>query len=204
MTKIKTMEWLLAHKDYQGDDCLRWPFSLPNGYGITTRDGRQQYAHRIMCELVNGPAPTPGHYATHSCGRGHEGCVNPKHLRWLTPSENQFERREHNSHNRWGKRGKLTHSDRLKIRDLAGKKPQREIAEMFGISRAAVSKVLIRKTWERVRGVVQYGSRWHAKTRIDGREVWLGTFATQDEARQAYEAAMRKDVAAKRAAQSGR
>jgi HNH endonuclease len=41
-----------------------------------------------MCELAYGPAPSPRHQVAHSCGKGHEGCVNPRHLRWATPKEN--------------------------------------------------------------------------------------------------------------------
>ena len=55
--------------------------------------GRRQSAHRAMCELVHGPAPTPKHQAAHSCHRGCDGCVLPQHLHWATDAENRAERR---------------------------------------------------------------------------------------------------------------
>lgn len=70
------MDWLLAHQDFTGDECLKWPFADDGkGYGVVKVDGRQQYAHRIMCTLVNGEPPTDLHETAHSCGNGHLGCV---------------------------------------------------------------------------------------------------------------------------------
>lgn len=81
----KTIKWLRAHTDYSHDWCLIWPFvSKLHGYGQFGYLGKNYYAHRFMCELAHGPAPSPLHEAAHSCGRGHEGCVNPQHLSWKT------------------------------------------------------------------------------------------------------------------------
>ncbi|WP_425339241.1 hypothetical protein [Methylorubrum extorquens] len=48
-----------------------------------------------MCALVHGPAPSEKHQVAHSCGKGHTGCVSPKHLRWATPLENANDKRLH-------------------------------------------------------------------------------------------------------------
>ena len=91
--------WLVAHKDYAGDDCLTWPFSRNQyGYGQLGFQGRGKKANRVMCELAHGKPPTPKHHAAHSCGNGHLGCVNPRHLKWKTPRENQLDRRRHGTH----------------------------------------------------------------------------------------------------------
>lgn len=83
--------WLedrVGHND--GSDCLKWPFgTASSGYGYLRAGGVLLGAHRTMCALVNGPPPTPKHEAAHSCGKGHEGCVNPRHLRWATSQENK-------------------------------------------------------------------------------------------------------------------
>src|SRR5690349_16534473 len=80
---------LLAHQDFADADCLKWPFADDGkGYGVIKVDGRQQYAHRIMCTLVNGEPPTELHETAHSCGNGHLGCVHPGHVRWATRAEN--------------------------------------------------------------------------------------------------------------------
>lgn len=83
------LRWLLDHVEYPEKGCLIWPFARDGkGYGSLGKKG----AHRRMCEIVNGPAPTPKHHAAHSCGNGHLGCVHPRHVRWATCSENQMDR----------------------------------------------------------------------------------------------------------------
>jgi hypothetical protein len=57
--------------------------------------GHFERATRVMCKLAHGPAPTPKHHAAHSCGKGHEACINPKHLRWATPRENAADAKLH-------------------------------------------------------------------------------------------------------------
>lgn len=111
------MMWIRDHLEYPHDYCLIWPFARgDNGYGSFGRQGKFIYTHRYICELVKGPPPTPEHQAAHSCGRGHEGCVNPKHLSWKTRAENQLDRREHGTENRvWNK---LTPDDVAEIRRL--------------------------------------------------------------------------------------
>ena len=110
------------------------------GYGIFAKFDEKYLAHRYMCELVNGPAPTPDHDAAHSCGRGHDGCVHPNHLSWKTTSDNLKERRVHGTHvsNRYGNKGLLTDKQVAEIRALKGRKTQYEIADQFGVSRGCI------------------------------------------------------------------
>lgn len=138
--------WILAHVNYEGDWCLIWPFSKPNGYGMFTHLGERYYAHRRMCELVKGPPPTPDHEAGHSCGRGHEGCIHPKHLDWKTKSENQADRATQGT-KATGGYGKLTPEKAQAIRALKGTVPQRKVAELYGVSRANVSLIQNGKSW---------------------------------------------------------
>jgi hypothetical protein len=140
------IRFLREHVSHQGTDCLKWPLKGSNGYGVFGYMGETHYAHRYMCELVNGPAPSPDHEAAHSCGRGQHGCVNPRHLSWKTKSENQADRAQHGT-KASGPRGKITQRIADDIRDLAGHVPQREIAERFGVSRANVSLIINGKTW---------------------------------------------------------
>lgn len=82
-------DFLRKHADYSADDCLTWPFSdKGNGYGMVLFRGRRTTANRAMCELAHGKPPSASHEAAHSCGNGHLGCVNPRHLRWATKLEN--------------------------------------------------------------------------------------------------------------------
>lgn len=146
----KSHRWIQAHVNYDGDWCLIWPFGGANGYGTFGGwvDGKKVfvYAHRYMCELVHGPAPSSDHEASHSCGRGHEGCVHPRHVSWKTKSENQADRARHGTKST-GCRGKLTPEQAAEIMSLRGRMPQKDIAARFGISRANVSLIHCGKLW---------------------------------------------------------
>lgn len=145
MTKKTIYDWITEHVAHEGDECLIWPFSRqPTGYGQVGIAGRKTgYAHRVMCELAHGASPTPNHEVAHSCGRGRHGCVNPKHLSWKTPSENQRDRRGHGTHNTVGFRyyPKLTDEQVRYIRALKGKKTQRELAAEFRVSFQTISSI---------------------------------------------------------------
>jgi len=127
-------------------------------YGMFGLNGEFLYAHRYMCELVNGPAPSPEHHAAHSCGRGADGCVHPKHLSWKTQLENERDKAGHGI-NAWthrnGVRHKLTEEQVAEIRSLEGKKTIYELERMFGVTRSNIRKILQRKTW--VHGVRDVG-----------------------------------------------
>ncbi len=140
-------DWIRAHLNYKDDDCLAWPFSKNwNGYGQLKYDGRIQKAHRVMCIMAHGEPP-PTYVAAHSCHKGHEGCVNPRHLSWTTPRQNLLDRRAAGTltKKRWTKKGTLTDAQIAQIISLKGKKNQREIGAMFGISYQHVSVVQNRK-----------------------------------------------------------
>lgn len=143
--------WLIEHIGHQGDDCLKWPMYRLHGYGNFGYLGKRHYAHRFMCELVYGPPPSPRHEAAHSCGRGHEGCVNPKHLSWKTKSENLLDCSAHGTQARshYGTRGKLTKDQADEIRGLKGVKTQWQIAEIFDISESTVSDIWLGRTHTR-------------------------------------------------------
>jgi hypothetical protein len=141
----KAIQWIRQHATYQGDDCVSWPFKGANGYGIFGYLGHPYYAHRFMCELTHGAPPAPEYEASHSCGNGHLGCTNPRHLSWKTPSQNQLDRRTHGNPNSWGGRGKVTLAQAAEIRALRGKKTQTEIAKMYGLTQPAVSFIQLGK-----------------------------------------------------------
>lgn len=142
----RSFEWLKERASSAGEECLFWPFGRNwNGYGHLKPHGqRTAYAHRVMCELAHGEAPSPIHVAAHSCGRGSAGCVNPNHLSWKTPRENQLDRRAHGTDRRhvwWNNKGGVPPEHIAQIQALKGKKNQREIASMFGISYQHVSLI---------------------------------------------------------------
>lgn len=149
------MTWIRDHLNYDIEySCLIWPFARgDNGYGSFGRSHTFTYAHRYICELVNGPAPSDEHQAAHSCGRGHHGCVNPKHLSWKTPAENQLDRRNHGTENRvWNK---LKPEDVAEIRRLKVEASPATLASRFGVTEACIRQVMAGKTWKT--GQIRYG-----------------------------------------------
>jgi hypothetical protein len=94
----RRLPWLERHVNYSGDNCLTWPFGRDKGgYGKFPHAGRCGAAHRQMCVLAHGEAPFPKALALHSCGNGHLGCVNPRHLRWGTYQDNIADARRHSA-----------------------------------------------------------------------------------------------------------
>lgn len=142
----EVVKWLREHAGYESHGCLIFPFcrNPQKGYGMVGLEGKQLYAHRYMCELVNGPPPTPRAQARHSCGNGHLGCVHPKHLLWGSNSKNQIDRYTHGtvvSHS--GTRTKLTTEQVAEIRALKGLMTQIEIAKKIGV------KIGVVEYWQR-------------------------------------------------------
>lgn len=131
---------------HSGDNCLPWPFAIsPEGYGRINNE----YVHRIVCEGVDGPPPTPDHEASHSCGNGHLACISGGHLRWATRLENANDMVAHGTSTKGVKnaRAKLTNHQVRQIRSLATSGTRHEIGQMFGVSGACITAILTGRTW---------------------------------------------------------
>lgn len=138
------LAWLKAHVDYDGPECLTWPFTRnEKGYGQVGLNGKILKAHRLMCVLAHGEPPEPRYNAAHSCHNGHLGCVHPKHLSWKTPSENTQE----SAIFRTGiKRGQQLTIDRVEaIR--ASDKTHAELAAEYGVAVNTIGKIIRREIW---------------------------------------------------------
>ena len=146
--KGEPMRWLIEHSGFRGDECLIWPFAKDRATGQAHINGK--FAHRVMCELAHGPAPSPKHEAAHNCGNGRGSCVHPGHLRWATHKENEADKLAHgtlvtgvNHH-----ATTLHPPDVREIRLKRGTETVRALADMFGVSAATISRIQSRKTWK--------------------------------------------------------
>jgi hypothetical protein len=147
--KVKIfIENLVNHQD---DNCLIWPFDNNTGWRPTVNAGdRTTPASCYVCQIIHGTPPTNKHEAAHSCGNGHLGCINPRHLRWATRSENQEDRIMHGTSNRGERNGvsSLTEEDVRNIRLRLDKKHnQYDIAKDFSVDQSTISNIKTRKIW---------------------------------------------------------
>jgi predicted XRE-type DNA-binding protein len=144
------LRWLTEHVAHQGDDCLIWPFAKSaNGYGSIVFRGKRGSAHRAICILTHGEPPSPKHVAAHSCGRGHMGCVNPRHLSWKTNAENMADKKAHGTEKLGSQRAtsRLTEEKVREIRSLLGSMSQSKVAARFGVARTTVADIARKRCW---------------------------------------------------------
>jgi hypothetical protein len=132
---------------FSGDECLHWPYGLNSeGRAQVTIKGKNHRVYRLVCEAVHGDAPTRTHECAHSCGKGHLGCVNPRHLRWATSAENKADMLIHGTGT-----GALTEDDVRAIRGmLSAGHTQVSIAAEYNISQPAVSHIATGRNWARL------------------------------------------------------
>lgn len=141
--------------EYVGSQCLIWPYGCgSDGYGLVDVGGKKKRVSRIICEIENGPPPSPGMDAAHSCGNGHDGCIARKHLRWATRRENVADARAHGTIPQGEANGhaKLTESDVLDIRRMRGRVKVTSLAEKYGVCTSTISSVQYGTTWGSVTG----------------------------------------------------
>lgn len=143
-------EWLLENVEYTSEDCLQFPFARTQfGRGCICFDG-ETLAHRWMCRAAHGAAPAGKPYALHSCGKGHLGCVNPRHLYWGTGVDNYRDQIRHGTAVRGERCGKPVLTEeivlRIKDRQRQGQKAT-AIATALHVDREAVRSVLRGQAW---------------------------------------------------------
>jgi HNH endonuclease len=133
------------------DDCIVWPYGkFKSGYGSYGRSGlSSKGAHAYVCLMTHGEKPAPDHQVRHLCGE--RACVNPRHLRWGTPTENSADRWTHGtipfgeSHH-WAKRS-VPEVMEIKRRLGAGES-QRSIARDLDVDPSYISAISRGKIWK--------------------------------------------------------
>ena len=142
------MAWIFEHMDYEGDDCLKWPYaSGGRGDAIVTDNGVMRSGSRVMLEISKGMPDHDSLECAHNCGNGHLGCMNPRHLRWDTRSGNHADKVIHGTDARGEKnaRSKLTAGQVLEIRSSASS--GNSLARKFGVSGSLISYIRRGKLW---------------------------------------------------------
>lgn len=140
--------FLATALSHDSSECLSWPYGhTDRGYGVIHLDGRHQLVHRIVCEAAHGAPFSDKHEAAHSCGNGHLGCCNPRHLSWKTPVQNEADKINHGTIARGERQGssKLTEQDVQAIR--AKSRSAKEDAALYGVSEFTIYKIRRGARW---------------------------------------------------------
>lgn len=146
-----------THRDENG--CLLWTGARYNGrYGRIWFGGKDQLAHRVAYEMAYGPIPE-GMLVCHTCDV--ETCVEPSHLFLGTPQDNMTDKVKKKRHR--SPKGIDHGNSRLTEKDVMlifqDDRPQRIIAEHYGIARPLVSMIKTGKRWSHVTGVTYVQQR---------------------------------------------
>jgi hypothetical protein len=157
------MEWIKAHVEHLGNECLTWPFSrLPDGrINHMTIGKKSVQPTRVMCELAQGPSPSDVHHAAHSCGKAHEACINPQHLRWATPKENEADKLTHGT-KPMGDQCVAARLNALQAREIYRRAWSGELladlAAEFEVHQSVIGNIRLRRTWKQDTNDIQISS----------------------------------------------
>lgn len=132
--------------------CIEWALGLDkDGYGKAQIKRKTLRPHRIAWEEENGEI-ADGYYVCHKCDN--RKCINVDHL-FLGSHKDNMEDMKYKGRGHAGEKNHmsiLSESQIKEIREMGNgsyKRPyQKEIAEMFGISRGHVSKILTADCWQ--------------------------------------------------------
>lgn len=149
MRKTPVLDDFYRLQALETDECIVWPYMKNwGGYAIVSVNKKPLLAHRLSLVLATG-VNRKGMDAAH--GPCHNrACINPRHLRWATRSENLLDmRRDGTVPDRRGERApvaRLTDEQVLEIR--ASKEPVRALAVRYEVCRSTIYNVLHRTTWD--------------------------------------------------------
>ena len=137
------------------DECVIWPLRRnAAGYAVWAKHKRfSALVARHMCRELYGEPPNPSYHAAHSCGNGHLGCVNPRHISWKTPTGNSLDRYKHGTMilgvDMW--RAKLDPDKVRAIRKLlAAGLSNADIGDQFDVTGSTIWAIKTGRTWVHV------------------------------------------------------
>jgi len=130
-------------------DCWIWQRHVgKSGYPEVGVNGKKLRVHRIVAELIYGPA-SENQMALHSCDV--KVCINPDHLRWGTSKDNMKDAVERNRVRKgenasWSK---LTWDivEELRQIDLTTTTLD-ELAKKYPVSRTTIWRAMTNRSWK--------------------------------------------------------
>lgn len=151
----KPLAFIEAHVKFDGPDCLIWPFAKRgcSGRGALRFRGGFVVPARAMCLLAHGEPPTDEHAAAHSCGNGHAGCVNPRHLSWKDRLGNNIDTVLHRTEAFRDAAGKLHMTARQAVEIANDPRTAKVLAPIYGCSEMTIYDIRRGRTWSAATGI---------------------------------------------------
>lgn len=125
-----------------------------DGYGAFWFGRKRVGTHRVAWLLCNGPIPS-GLHVLHRCDT--PACVNPDHLFLGTHQDNMRDRDAKGRCGARGQRGEKCPSHKLRLDDVteirrmvAAGAQQTVLAARFGVHKATINDLVLRKTWAHI------------------------------------------------------
>ena len=138
MPRKNTINDVFLHINmHEGDAnaCWEWKGKLnkKDGRPYFTVDGKRRPSYSVALEAFKGPPTSDGHVDRHNCDN--RTCCNPHHLSWGTKQDNSDDMVERERHG-------LSKTVVRSIRKLLDQeRSQASIAELYGVSREAISAI---------------------------------------------------------------
>lgn len=110
-------------------------------------------AHEIGALFLRLEPPSRSHEAAHYCGKGHEGCIHPRHLGWETTLANEAHKLTHGTLV-WGEKSNLAKLTEDQVRFIRANPltSGKSLAERFGVSEATIGDIQSMRTWKHLDG----------------------------------------------------
>ena len=136
-------EDVFKYIDMQNGDTEKcWPWkgkvNEKDGRPYFTINGRRSPSYSVVLHLVHRDEYTKGLVARHKCDN--KICCNPEHLEWGTHQDNMNDMKERERH------GLPKTVVRAILRLRTAGKTQKEIAELYGVSRETISAITTGRT----------------------------------------------------------
>lgn len=150
VTNLDLLKYTLFNRSRLAENgCWEWVgYYGSGGYGMMSRDGKNQRAHRISYEAYKGHIPK-GMVVRHTCDN--PACINPDHLILGSQKDNVADREARGRRTVVGEAigtSKLTVEDVLAIR--ASTESLRVLADRYGIDPSNVWLIRTGKSWRHV------------------------------------------------------
>lgn len=165
------LRFLIESIKNPGEACIEWPYGDDGrGYGGVWFEGKKWRAHRLSLTLYQGlKTPPDGLEVAHAVECHNPSCINPRHLRFATASENHADKLLNGTH-RQGEKinlAKLTEVDVLAI--MADTRTHQVIAKAYGVADSQISRIKNRQTWRHITAATVVGGRRRGTARSDSK-----------------------------------